>query len=38
MYKINGLDVGVDCHSYSPISIEEVEWRRNAILNYCSGV
>ena len=35
LYLKNGLDVGVDAHNYTPVSLEEVNWRVNAIQNYC---
>jgi hypothetical protein len=34
MIKRNALNVGVDCHYFKPISIDEVLWHRNAILNH----
>lgn len=34
MVKRNGLNVGVDCHNFTPINIETVEFYRNAIENY----
>ena len=34
MVKKNGLNVGVDCHNFKPISLEEVLWYKNAIENY----
>ena len=34
MVKRNGLNVGVDCHNFRPISIEEVLFYREAILNH----
>lgn len=30
----NGLNVGVDCHNFEPISLDEVEFYKNAIINY----
>ena len=30
----NGLEVGTDAHNYCPVSLEEVNWRVNGILNY----
>jgi calcineurin-like phosphoesterase family protein len=32
--KRNGLNVGVDCHNYTPIDIDTVEFYRNAIQNH----
>lgn len=32
--KRNALNVGVDCHYFKPISIDEILWQRNAILNH----
>lgn len=32
--KRNALNVGVDCHNFRPISIETVEFYRNAIENH----
>lgn len=32
--KINGLNVGTDCHQFEPIDIQTVEWYRNAIENH----
>ena len=34
MVKRNALNVGVDCHNFTPISIETVEFYRNAIENH----
>lgn len=34
MVKRNGLNVGVDCHNFYPISLETVEFYRDAIENY----
>ena len=34
MVKKNGLNVGVDCHNFKPISLEEVLWYKNAIENH----
>lgn len=34
MVKQNGLNVGIDCHNFKPISLEEVLWYKNAIANY----
>lgn len=34
MVKRNGLNVGVDCHNFKPISLEEVLWYKNAIENH----
>ena len=34
MVKRNALNVGVDCHNFRPINIEEVEFYRNAIENH----
>jgi len=34
MVKINGLNVSVDCHNFSPLSFEDVLFYRNAIINY----
>ena len=33
-YKRNGLDIGIDGSNYAPLSIEEVDWRANAVLKY----
>lgn len=33
MVKRNGLNVGVDCHNFSPIPLETVLFYKNAILN-----
>lgn len=35
MVKRNGLNVGVDCHDYCPISMETVNFYRNFIENIC---
>lgn len=32
--KINGLNVGVDCHQFKPIELEDVLFYKNAILNH----
>lgn len=32
--KINGLNVGVDCHNYKPINLETVLFYQKAIYNY----
>ena len=32
--KENGLNVGVDCHKFSPIDVETVLFYRNAICNH----
>ena len=32
--KRYGLNVGVDCHYFKPINLEEVLWWKNAIENY----
>jgi len=37
MVKPNGLNVGVDCHDFKPISVEDVLFYQNAILNYYDG-
>jgi calcineurin-like phosphoesterase family protein len=34
MVKKNGLNVGVDCHNFKPISLDEVLWYKNAIENH----
>ncbi|QQO90383.1 putative metallophosphoesterase [Erwinia phage pEa_SNUABM_5] len=34
MVKHNGLNVGVDCHDYAPVSMETVEFYRDAIQNH----
>lgn len=34
MIKAYGLNVGVDCHNFKPISLEDVEFYINAILNH----
>lgn len=34
MVKRNGLNVGVDCHHFTPISLDEVKFYRNAIKNF----
>ena len=34
MVKRNGLNVGVDCHNFTPINIETVEFYRNSIQKY----
>ena len=34
LYMKNGLEVGTDAHNYCPVSLEEVNWRVNGILNY----
>lgn len=34
MVKKNGLNVGVDCHNFFPVSIETILFYRNAILNH----
>lgn len=34
MVKRNGLNIGVDCHNFSPISLDEVLWYKNAIENH----
>lgn len=34
MVKRNALNVGVDCHNFTPINIETVEFYRNAIENH----
>lgn len=33
MIKSNGLNVGTDCHHFKPISMETVEFYRNATVN-----
>ena len=34
MVKRNGLNVGVDCHNFYPISLDDVMFYKNAILNF----
>lgn len=34
MVKINGLNVGVDAHHYKPLSLEDVLYYKNAIMNH----
>lgn len=34
MIKSFGLNVGVDCHNFKPISLDEVMWYKNAIENH----
>lgn len=34
MVKLNGLNVGVDCHNFKPISLDEVLWYKSAIENH----
>ena len=34
MVKRNGLNVGVDCHNYTPVELGDVLFWRNAILNH----
>lgn len=34
MVRRYGLNVGTDCHNFKPISINDVMFYRNAILNY----
>ncbi|AQT28708.1 putative metallophosphoesterase [Erwinia phage vB_EamM_Yoloswag] len=34
MVRRNGLNVGVDCHDYAPISLDTVNFYRNAIENH----
>lgn len=34
MIKRNGLNVGIDCHNFSPISLETVLFYKNAIENH----
>jgi len=34
MVKRFGLNVGVDCHNFKPISLEKVLWYKNAIENH----
>jgi calcineurin-like phosphoesterase family protein len=33
MVKRNGLNVGVDCHNFTPISLDDVRFYREAVLN-----
>ena len=35
MVKRNGLNVGVDCHDYCPITLDVVNFYRNFIANVC---
>ena len=37
MVKRNGLNVGVDCHNFRPISLETVLFYKNAIENHYDG-
>lgn len=32
--KVNGLNVGVDCHNFKPIELNTVLWYKNAIENH----
>jgi len=34
MVKINGLNVGTDCHNYTPVSFDDVLFFKNAIENH----
>ena len=34
MVKKNGLNVGMDCHNFCPVSVETILFYRNAILNH----
>lgn len=34
MIKKYGLNVGIDCHNFKPLSIEQVMWYKNAIDNH----
>ena len=34
MVKRNALNVGVDCHNFAPISLDEILFYRNAILKH----
>lgn len=34
MVKRNGLNVGTDCHNFTPISLDDVLWYKNAIDNF----